>query len=151
MMSSTFKGDQMANYVIPAIGDDIPSTQKGIQFALQQATQHGCDLILLVPSIKNAQESNMLEQILGEELLKKLANKRESVSIGQVNVSIEALSTLKGSQLSTFNGVILGLWITKHDAITLSETKLSAKEVILIQWCEDELKKWAEYNDAKYI
>ncbi|HDL8239468.1 TPA: hypothetical protein U5D93_003466 [Yersinia enterocolitica] len=141
----------MANYVIPAIGDDIPATQKGIQFALQKATQHGCNLILLVPSIKNAEESNMLEQILGEDLLKKLAKKRESVTIGQVNIRIEALSTLRGSQLSTFDGVILGLWITKHDAITLSEIKPPAKDIILVQWSEDELTKWAEYNNATYI
>ncbi|WP_224717779.1 hypothetical protein [Pectobacterium versatile] len=141
----------MANYVIPAVGDDIPETQRGIQFALQKAIQHNCDLVVLVPSIKNAQESNMLEQILGEDVLKKLAKKRESVKIGNVNFRIEALSTFKGSQLSSFNGVILGLWITKTDAIALSESKPAAKEIILVQWCQDELKKWAEYNNAIYI
>ena len=110
----------MANYLIPAIGDDIPETSRGIQIALQKAVQHGCDLVLLVPSINNAKESNMLEQILGANVLAMLATKRQTVPFSGVNVRIEALSTLKGAALNTFQGVILGLWTSKHDAITIA-------------------------------
>lgn len=138
----------MANYLIPAIGDDIPETTHGIVFALQQAAQHGCDVILLVPSINNAKESNMLEQILGEKTLATLAKKRQAVNLSGVKVRIEALSTFKGAALNTFNGVILGLWSTKHDAITISKGALAAKDIILIQWIQDELTDWAQYNNA---
>lgn len=141
----------MANYLIPAIGDDIPETSRGIQIALQKAAQHGCDLVLLVPSINNARESNMLEQILGENVLATLAKKRQAEIISGVNVRIEALSTLKGAALSTFGGVILGLWTSKHDAITIAESALVAKDIILIQWIENELKTWAQYNKATII
>ncbi|MEJ3964968.1 hypothetical protein [Citrobacter braakii] len=141
----------MANYLIPAIGDDIPETSRGIQIALQKAVQHGCDLVLLVPSINNAKESNMLEQILGANVLAMLATKRQTVPFSGVNVRIEALSTLKGAALNTFQGVILGLWTSKHDAITIAESALAAKDIILIQWIEDELKAWAQYNKATII
>lgn len=141
----------MANYLIPAIGDDIPETSRGIQIALQKAVQHGCDLVLLVPSINNAKESNMLEQILGANVLATLAKKRQTVPFSGVNVRIEALSTLKGAALNTFQGVILGLWTSKHDAITIAESALAAKDIILIQWIEDELKAWAQYNKATII
>lgn len=141
----------MANYVIPAVGDDMQATEHGIKTALQLASNHKCDLILLAPSINGAKDSNMLESILGEAILKALAVKREKVNIGGVSVRIEALSTLKGSALSRFDGVILGLWTSRYDAIALAESKPMAKEIILIQWIEDELSKWAEYNSAKYI
>lgn len=141
----------MANYLIPAIGDDIPETSRGIQIALQKAVQHGCDLVLLVPSINNAKESNMLEQILGANVLAMLATKRQTVPFSGVNVRIEALSTLKGAALNTFQGVILGLWTSKHDAITIAGSALAAKDIILIQWIEDELKAWAQYNKATII
>lgn len=141
----------MANYVIPAVGDDMQATARGIKTALQLASNHKCDLILLAPSIDAAKKSNMLESILSETIFKALAVKRQAVDIGGVSVRIEALSTLKGSALSRFNGVILGLWTTKQDAIALAESKPMAKEIILIQWIENELSKWAEYNNAKYI
>lgn len=141
----------MANYLIPAVGDDIPETKRGIQFAMQTAAQRGCELVLLVPGIKNAQESNMLEQILGSNLLARLAKKRETVNISGVNVRIEALSTFNGAALNTFKGVILGLWTSKQDAITISENAKSAQDIILIQWIQDELKAWAQYNSATII
>lgn len=141
----------MANYLLRAVGDDIPATTRGISVALRMAQKHCCDLVLLAPSIKNAQDSNMLEEILGKDLLNKLAKKRDTVQIDGVNVRIEALSTFKGYQLSGFTGVILGLWTSKYDAITIAESKSAAKEIILIQWIDGELDKWAEYNKAKNL
>lgn len=93
----------------------------------------------------------MLEQILGANVLAMLATKRQTVPFSGVNVRIEALSTLKGAALNTFQGVILGLWTSKHDAITIAESALAAKDIILIQWIEDELKAWAQYNKATII
>lgn len=142
---------KMANYVIPAVGDDIQETTRGIQTALRMAINHGCELILLAPSIKAAKDSNMLESIFGEAVLNALAVKRETVMFNSVPVRIEALSTLKGAALRLFDGVILGLWTSKYDAIALAECKPNAKEIILIQWIQDELSKWAEYNNASYI
>lgn len=141
----------MANYVIPAIGDDIPSTQLGINKALSLAAAHGCELVLLAPGVNAAKDSNILEQILGTAVLKALTVKRESIKINGVTVRLESLLTFKGAQLSNFNGVILGLWTSKHDAVTLSASNPQAKEVLLIQWIEDELKQWATYNNAIYI
>ncbi len=141
----------MANYLIPAIGDDIPETRRGIQIALQKAAQQGCELVLLVPSINNAKESNMLEQILGANVLATLAKKRQAVNLSGVNVRLEALSTFKGAALNTFNGVILGLWTTKHDAITIAGSAMTAKDIILIQWIKDELMAWAQNNHATII
>ncbi|MBN4787725.1 hypothetical protein [Enterobacter hormaechei] len=141
----------MANFLIPAVGDDISETNRGIQLAIQAAAQNGCELVLLVPGIKNAQESNMLEQILGSNNLATLAKKRQSVNIAGVKVRIEALSTFKGAALNTFKGIILGLWTSKQDATTISGNAISAQDIILIQWIEDELKAWAQNNNATII
>ena len=132
-------------FFIPATGGDIEALKVAIYGASFLAKEHGSEIIIVAPTLKNV-ANTVLNKVIKVDAIKKMT-KGATLKFNNVPIRIVSSQTFNPYK---DNGVLVALWGEKNMLNKIDESSNSVG-VFGLRWVNGDMDLWASKHEANTL